>query len=174
MRGVALNERVRVSVKEPGRVETGKSRLYLPEDGEGGRARRRRDGGVGAGGESRLPTGVAGYKSASASAPAIISIPPSLHPPSPLLLLRRSTMKIVSEKQCHLQRRSGKKTLPSGPGLSCARRPDKLCQGLWCLGRTRVPTSRPRRPGGRSGGVKKKKKVLASMEFGGVEGQISE
>lgn len=83
MRGVALNERVRASVKEPGRVETGKSRLYLPEDGEGGRARRRRDGGVGAGGESRLPTGVAGYKSASASAPAIISIPPSLHPPLP-------------------------------------------------------------------------------------------
>lgn len=39
MRGVALNERVRASVKEPGRVETGKSRLYLPEDVEEGGVR---------------------------------------------------------------------------------------------------------------------------------------
>lgn len=44
MRGVVLNERVRASVKEPGRVETGKSRLYLPEDvEEGGSVRRGRD-----------------------------------------------------------------------------------------------------------------------------------
>lgn len=115
-------------------------------------------GGVGAGGESRLPTGVAGYKSASASAPAIISIPPSLHPPTPPPPPTPLHNENCVRKQCHLQRRSGKKTLPSGPGLSCARRPDKLCQGLWCLGRTQVPTSRPRRPGGRSSGVKKKKK----------------
>lgn len=64
MRGVVLNERVRASVKEAGRVETGKSRLYLPEDGEGGECEAREGWKKGAGGESRLPTGVAGCKSA--------------------------------------------------------------------------------------------------------------
>lgn len=153
MRGVALNERVRASVKEPGRVETGKSRLYLPEDGEGGRARRRRDaGGVG---RRRVSAADGGRRVQKRLG---VCSGHHFHPSLPLLLLRRSTMKIVSENNAICRDAVGRKLCRAAPGLSCARRPDKLCQGLWCLGRTRVPPSRPRRPGGRNGGVKKKKK----------------
>lgn len=88
MRGVALNERVRASVKEPGRVETGKSRLYLPED---------------VGGECEAREGWKSEQEASlgcrrgspgTKAPRRLLRPsfPSLFPTLLLLLLRRSTM----------------------------------------------------------------------------------
>lgn len=109
MRGVALNERVRASVKEPGRVETGKSRLYLPEDLEGW------------GWKSRLPTGGRRVQKAPRRLlrPSFPSLSPAPPPPPPTPLDNENCVR----KQCHLQRRGGKRTPPSGPRFSCTPRP---------------------------------------------------
>lgn len=81
-----------------------------------------------AGGESRLPTEVAGYKSASASAPAIISIPLSHPPPPPPTPLHNA--KLCRENNAICRDAVGRKLCRAAPGSAARLGPDKLCQGL--------------------------------------------
>lgn len=155
MRGVALNERVRASVKEPGRVETGKSRLYLPEDVEGGGECEAREG------WKREREASLGRRRGSpgTKAPRRLLRPsfPSLSP----ALLRRSTMKIVSENNAICSDAVGRNLCRAAPD-SAARGGQTNCVkdcDVWD-GHRRVPLWGHADPGAR-----KKKNAPRSVEF---------